>query len=45
MNWTLGKAEKKDSNRINEIFIEMLQHFGYMSGLAMKYTKTREAGI
>lgn len=25
MNWTLGKAEKKDSNRINELFIEMLQ--------------------
>ena len=25
MSWTLGKAEKKDSNRINELFIEMLQ--------------------
>ena len=25
VNWTLGKAEKKDSNRINELFIEMLQ--------------------
>ena len=25
MNWTLGKAERKDSNRINELFIEMLQ--------------------
>jgi len=25
MSWTLGKAEKEDSNRINELFIEMLQ--------------------
>lgn len=25
MGWTLGKAEKKDSDRINELFIEMLQ--------------------
>jgi len=25
MSWTLGKAEKKDSNRINQLFIEMLQ--------------------
>ncbi len=25
MSWTLGKAEKKDSDRINELFIEMLQ--------------------
>ena len=25
MSWTFGKAEKKDSNRINELFIEMLQ--------------------
>ena len=25
MNCTFGKAEKKDSNRINELFIEMLQ--------------------
>lgn len=25
MNWTLKKAEKKDSIRINELFIEMLQ--------------------
>ena len=25
MTWTLGKAEKKDANRINELFIEMLQ--------------------
>lgn len=25
MGWTFGKAEKKDSNRINELFIEMLQ--------------------
>ena len=25
MSWTLGKAEKKDSARINELFIEMLQ--------------------
>ena len=25
MNWTFGKAEQKDSNRINELFIEMLQ--------------------
>jgi len=26
MNWTLGKAEKQDTNRINELFIEMLRH-------------------
>ena len=25
MTWTLGKAEKKDADRINELFIEMLQ--------------------
>lgn len=25
MSWTLRKAEKKDSDRINELFIEMLQ--------------------
>ena len=25
MSWTLGKAEKKDSDRTNELFIEMLQ--------------------
>jgi len=25
MSWTLGKAEKKDSNTINQLFIEMLQ--------------------
>lgn len=25
MSWTLGKAEKQDTNRINELFIEMLQ--------------------
>ena len=25
MSWTLGNAEKKDSDRINELFIEMLQ--------------------
>lgn len=25
MSWTLGKAEKRDFNRINELFIEMLQ--------------------
>ena len=25
MSWTLGKAEEKDSNRINELFIEMLR--------------------
>ena len=25
MSWTLARAEKKDSNRINELFIEMLQ--------------------
>lgn len=23
MIWTFGKAEKKDSNRINELFIEI----------------------
>lgn len=41
MGWTLGKADKKDSNRINELVIEMLQHLGYISGLDMK---TREVG-
>jgi len=25
MNWTLKKAEKKDFNRINELFVEMLR--------------------
>lgn len=25
MSWTLRKAEKKDSDRINELFVEMLQ--------------------
>lgn len=25
MSWTLGKAEKKDINRINELFVEMLR--------------------
>lgn len=44
MSWTLGKAEEKDSNRINELFIEILQHLGYISGLDMKYMKTREVG-
>ncbi len=37
MNWTLGKAEKKDSNRINELFIEMLQtiyHTDQVNGYA-----------
>lgn len=28
MSWTLGKAEKQDTNRINELFIEMLQNEG-----------------
>lgn len=37
MSWTLGKAEKKDSNRINELFIEMLQtiyHTDQVNGYA-----------
>ena len=25
MNWTLEKAEKKDFDRINDLFVEMLQ--------------------
>ena len=43
MSLTLGKAEKKDFHRINELFVEMLHPFDCISGLDIKYRKTREA--
>jgi len=38
MNWILGKAEQKDSNRINELFIEMLQSI-YNTNQVTGYSK------
>ncbi len=52
MNWTLGKAEKKDSNRINELFIEMLQSIyntdqvnGYLEGDLDRFFDGRDEWI
>lgn len=52
MNWTLGKAEQKDSNRINELFIEMLQSIyntdqvnGYSEGDLERFFDSRDEWI
>lgn len=52
MNWTLGKAEKKDSDRINELFVEMLQTIyhtdqvnGYSEGDLDRFFDNRDEWI
>ena len=52
MNWALGKAEKRDFNRINELFIEMLQTIydtnqvnGYLDGDLDRFFDGRDEWI
>ena len=52
MSWTLGKAEKKDFHRINELFVEMLQTIyqtdqvtGYSEGALDRFFDGRDEWI
>ena len=52
MSWTLKKAEKKDFNRINELFVEMLQTIyqteqvdGYPEGALDRFFDGRDEWI
>ncbi len=52
MSWTLRKAEKKDSDRINELFVEMLQTIyntdqvnGYSEGDLDRFFDSRDEWV